>query len=341
MCFSKKQKKGDLKMKKSWIIGVIITVLVLTLGTMAFAQEKPGEGMYFRFVTHGGDDPFWAVVQQGAYDAAKELGCQVDFDLCGGDMSLQLKRFQEAVALKPDGIALVINDDVAWDKPVEDALAAGIPVVAIDNDDTEGSRGNKRLTYIGQDEKKAGYDLAVRLFQEGEKQGFDLSQAHVAMSVEVPGAMYGTVRANGVLEAMKEFGITSYEIIDAGGLEMTVVESRQISYIMSHPETTFLIGLGGITTDRLSDSLKGAGIAPGKIIAGGFDTTPGTISGLKAGYITATIDSQQYLAGFHGVLTLFHYKKYGLLPTVLTGGFLIDSPEKIQQIEELSPLHIR
>lgn len=320
----------------------VLVVFFLLVGTiLASAQEKPGEGMYFRFVTHGGDDPFWAVVQQGAYDAASLLGCKVDFDLCGGDMSLQLKRMEEAIAMKPDGIALVINDDLAWDKLVEEALAKDIPVVAIDNDDTEGARGNKRLTYIGQDEKKAGYDLAVRLFQEGEKQEIDLSQAHVAMSVEVPGAMYGAVRAEGVIEAMEEFGITSYEIIDAGGLEMTVVENRQISYLLSHPETKFLIGLGGITTDRLADSLKGAGLPPGEIIAGGFDTTPGTINGLREGYIIATIDSQQYLAGFHGVLTLFHYKKYGLLPTVLTGGFLIDSPEKIKQIEELSPLHIR
>ena len=134
--------------------------------------------MYFRFVTHGGDDPFWAVVQQGAYDAASLLGCQVDFDLCGGDMSLQLKRFQEAVALKPDGIALVINDDVAWDKPVEDALAAGIPVVGINNDDTEGAAGNARLCYIGQSEKRAAYTLARKLFQEAESKGIDLSQAH-------------------------------------------------------------------------------------------------------------------------------------------------------------------
>ncbi len=328
-------------MKKSWIIGVIIAVLALTLGTMAFAQEKPGAGMYFRFVTHGGDDPFWAVVQQGAYDAASLLGCKVDFDLCGGDPTLQLKRFQEAVALKPDGIALVIDDDVIWDKPVEDALAAGIPVVGINDDDTEGAAGNARLCYIGQSEKRAAYTLARKLFQEAEAKEINFSQAHVAMPVEVPGANYGVIRSSGILEAMEEFGITSYEIIDCGGLEMTTVESRETSYLLAHPETTFMIGLGGITTDRLTDSLKAAGYGPGEIIAGGFDTTPATLNGIREGYVTATVDQQQYLQGYFGVYVLYLHAKYGFTPNIDTGGYLVDSVEKIELIETLSPLHIR
>ena len=45
------------------------------------AQGKPGEGMYFRLVTHGSDDPFWAVVQQGMRDAADLYGCRAEIDL--------------------------------------------------------------------------------------------------------------------------------------------------------------------------------------------------------------------------------------------------------------------
>jgi len=328
-------------MSKKLILVSLLTVFLLVIGSVGFAQEKAAEEMYFRFVTHGGDDPFWAVVVKGAQDAAILLNCKVDFDLVGGDLALQQKRMQEAIAANVDGIALVINDDTMWDKPVEEALAKGIPVVAIDNDDTLGDKGNKRLTYIGQDEKKAGYDLAVRLFEEGKKKGIDLSKAHVAMPVEVPGAMYGVVRADGVQQAMKEYGITSSEIIDAGGLEMTTVEQRLNSYLLSHPEATFLIGLGGIVTDRLTDSLKAVGKQPGEVIAGGFDMTPGTLVGLKEGFITAAIDSQQYLAGFYGVFVLYYYNLYGFLPTIKTGGFLIDSSEKIAQIEGLSKDYIR
>ncbi len=299
------------------------------------AGQKPGEGMYFRLVTHGGDDPFWAVVQQGMRDAAAELGCRADIDLAGGDLANQQKKFEEAVAAKPDGIALVINDATAWDKPVADALAAGIPVIGINNDDTEGPAGNKRLCYIGQNERRAGYMIASKLFSEAKAAGVDLASAHVAMFAEVPGAAYATVRSAGVQDAMAEFGITSFELGDAGGLEMTTVESRQTSYLVAHPETTFFMGAGGICTDRLLSSLKAAGKAAGEIYAGGFDAAPGTVEGLKSDYLVASIDQQQYLQGYFAVYTLYLYKKYGLTPNIDTGGYLI-TKDNLGLIEELS-----
>jgi simple sugar transport system substrate-binding protein len=291
--------------------------------------------MYFRLVTHGGDDPFWAVVQQGMRDAADVLGCKADIDLAGGDLANQQKKFEEAVAANPDGIALVINDDTAWDKPVEDALAAGIPVIGMNNDDTEGPAGNKRLCYIGQNERRAGYMIGMKLFSEAEAAGVDMAGAHVAMFAEVPGAAYATVRSAGVNDAMAEFGITSFELGDAGGLEMTTVESRQTDYLVAHPETTFFMGAGGICTDRLMSSLKAAGKEPGEIYAGGFDAAPGTVEGLKSGYLVASIDQQQYLQGYFAVFTLYLYNKYGLTPNIDTGGYLI-TKDNLGLIEELS-----
>ena len=44
----------------------------------ATTAPKPAEQeqLYFRLVTHGGDDPFWAVVKQGMMDAAALYGVQ-------------------------------------------------------------------------------------------------------------------------------------------------------------------------------------------------------------------------------------------------------------------------
>ena len=116
-------------MKKKYGLLLLSILMVLSMLLAACAQPteqameggetaaggKPGEGMYFRLVTHGGDDPFWAVVQQGMRDACAELGCEADIDLAGGDLADQQKAFEEAVASKPDGIAVVINDNTAWD----------------------------------------------------------------------------------------------------------------------------------------------------------------------------------------------------------------------------------
>lgn len=284
------------------------------------ADARPGEGMYFRLVTHGGDDPFWAVVQQGMRDAAEELGARADIALSGGDLSRQLRDFQDAVASNPDGIALVINDESAWDQPVQDALDQGVPVAGINSD---GSANNPRLFYIGQDEIAASRTLAEAVFSKAQADGVDMANAHVAFAAEVPGASYAQTRAAGVRQAMEEYGITSFEMIDAGGLEMSVVESRMASYLTANPQTTFLLGAGGICTDRLMSSLQAAGRRPGEVYAGGFDAAPGTLEGINAGYVIASIDQQQYLQGYFAVYGLYLYNKFGLTPNVDTGGYLI------------------
>jgi len=334
-------------MKQSKVFKVIVLLSILSLAflvpslSMARTPKKPAAGMYFRLVTHGGNDPFWAVVQKGMRDASSFYGCKADIDLCGGNLALQEKRFAEAVAMRPDGIALVINDDKAWDKPVADAIKKGVNVIGINNDDSKGAAGNARLAYIGQDDRKAGYTIARRLFGVAKKKGLYMGNLKIAAAVEVPGANYGVFRSEGIKKAMKEFGINSkLIIIDAGGLEMTTVESRITSYLIAHPNTKVLFGLGGICTDRLTSSLKNAGKRPDQIVAGGFDAAPGTITGLKTGYVEATVDQQQYLQGYFAISTLFLMKKYGFAPNIDTGGFLVDK-HNIATIEKYSPMHIR
>ncbi len=300
------------------------------------AEQKFGEGLYFRLVTHGGDDPFWAVVKQGMLDAVGVYGCKAEIDLAGSDLANQQKKFLEAVASKPNGIALVINNDDAWDKPVTDALAAGIPVIGINNDDTKGPAGNKRLCYIGQNERRAGYMLGLKVFGDAKAKGVDLTKAKVGFAAEVPTAMYAQVRSTGVNDAMKELGVPgNLDIIDGGGIEMTTNEQRETAYLLAHADTNFMLGAGGICTDRLSTSLKNAGKKPGDVWAGGFDTSPGTVQGLKDGYLLASIDQQQYLQGYFAVSVLVLYNKYGLTPNIDTGGYLV-TKDNLGLIEKLS-----
>jgi simple sugar transport system substrate-binding protein len=333
-------------MNKRLLALIVLAAALCFLTVQAFADlpifpNKTPKQMYFRIVTHGGDDPYWAVVHQGMLDACKELGAKADMDFCGADMALQLKRFKEAVAMGCDGIGLVLNDDKVWDAPVAEALAKGIPVISLDTDDSEGIKGNPRLCFIGQDERNAGRMIAARLFAKGKEKGVNFKKAHVAMSVEQPGANYGVMRSDGVKDIMKEYGTTSFEIIDAGGLEQATVQSRQTSYLLAHPETTFFIGLGGICTDRIAASLEAAGYKPGQIVAGGFDPTPGTLAGLKNGYVEATVDAQQYLQGYYPVLVLYLVRRYGFkLNNIDTGGYLVDK-NNIGNIDKLSPMHIR
>ena len=269
-------------------------------------------------------------------DAADLLGARADIVLANGDLALELQKFQEAVAAKADGIGVVINDAKAWNQPMADAIAKGVPVIGVIDDDPAGDK-SPRLFFVGQKGLISGHTLGVRLFEEAKKKNMNLSNAHVVMAAEIPAATYAQVRSSGLKDAMKEYGIpeANFDMIDVG-VEKTIVEERMTSYLVAHPATTILTGAGGLATEMLAASLKGAGKKPGEVIAGGFDMAPGTLDGIANGYVTASIDQQPYLAGFQAVMSLFLYKKYGLIPEINTGRFLVDSVEKVDLIKKLS-----
>src|SRR5439155_3491005 len=75
------------------------------------------------------------------------------------DVSQMVNALNSAVTAKADGIAISLVDLHAFNKPVEKALAAGIPVVAYNAD----APANKRLSYSGQDLKLAGEEMGARI----------------------------------------------------------------------------------------------------------------------------------------------------------------------------------
>src|SRR5207237_7199610 len=86
--------------------------------------------------------------QYGIQDACALLGC--DYQWTGSetsDVAQMVNAMNTAVAGKPDAIAVCLVDPRGFDRPVENALAAGIPVFSYNAD----SHTNKRLAYIGQD----------------------------------------------------------------------------------------------------------------------------------------------------------------------------------------------
>ena len=68
------------------------------------------------------------------------------------------------------------------------------------------------------------------------------------------------------------------------------------------------------STEELGPNLASLGLV-GKIPAGGFDLTPGTLTAIKAGQLDFTINQDPYLQGFLPVLYLYLYN--------LTGGLVL------------------
>lgn len=257
-------------------------------------------------------NPFFEAVVNGAKDAAAQQGVNIDIQFGEEDQKHQLGILETGVANKVSGIAVNIADDDAYDEILCKATKEGIPVVTFNIDDSKGAEGTCRMAFMGQNFVDTGYLIGKRMIQEhGLKQG-DL----VFTPVEAPQATYAVLRHAGVKKAMDEIGATT-EILGTSNDHAQAL-NLMTQYLLGHPDTKAVIGLGQTPTSQAVQAIKDAGLS---IPAGGFDVSKEILDQIKNGELTATVDQQPYSQGFYAVTQLALNIKYGLYPSEMdTGG---------------------
>jgi len=255
---------------------------------------------------------FFIPVVQGAQDAAKQFGLDLDVQYSDGDPVKQNNQIETAIANKVDGLAVSIPDDNAFDDNVCKAMKAGVAVVSFNVDDSQGAKGNCRMAFMGQNFVETGYLIAQRMIKDHGIKSGDL----VLTPVEAPEAVYATLRYAGVKQALDEVGAKS-ELLGVG-FNLADAQTKMVQYLVGHPETKAIIGLGSVP---LTVAPKAVEEAEMNLPLGGFDLTQDIIAGLENGTITATVDQQPYSQGFYAIAQLALYFKYGLYPSdMATGG---------------------
>src|SRR5262249_56906163 len=120
------------------------------LSALTVAGALADEPLRIVYTTHSdSSNAFWATVKKGMDDACAiiKADCQMIFVSKPGDTQGQIANIEAAIAQKPDMIITSITDNKAYDAVIKEAIDAGIPVVASNVDDTEGSKGNARLAF--------------------------------------------------------------------------------------------------------------------------------------------------------------------------------------------------
>ena len=118
-------------MKKVLLI-LVLTLFAAGLGFGAGATEKEGEmtiAIIPMFVGH----PWFVRCELGAKRAAEELG--INYLFLGpekADTAKQLDLFNDQVNRKVDAIILASSEVKAWERPIQDAMAKGVPVFGFD-----------------------------------------------------------------------------------------------------------------------------------------------------------------------------------------------------------------
>jgi simple sugar transport system substrate-binding protein len=296
-------------------------------GGLSGGTDISGRTLLFE-IQSSPSDSFFVPVVNGAKAAAAIAGLKLQIQYASNDDTTEDNQVNTAIASNVAGVALSIPD-AGLNKVVCDARAHNIPVVAFNIDGATGQGASCVMGFVGQDFVASGALIAQDMINLGQiKPG-----AHVFCPVEFPAQVYAAQRYAGVKQALSAIGATCEEL--GTGVDFGPAKATMVSYLLGHPNTAAIIGLGHTPLDQAPAAAKQVGR---NIPIGGFDVTSDILSSIKSGAITATVDQQPYIQGFQSVMQLALYLKYAIAPSNLntSNGALIDK-SNVDKVVSLVP----
>ncbi|HEX3537651.1 MAG TPA: sugar ABC transporter substrate-binding protein [Stellaceae bacterium] len=278
----------------------------------------------FVFVNHVTANPFFVPCQYGIQDACALLGC--DYQWAGSetsDVAQMVNAMNTAIAGKADGIAVCLVDPKGFDRPVEAALAAGIPVFSYNAD----SRSTKRLAYIGQDLFLSGQMMGERIIKL-------VGSGKVAIFIATPGQLNLQPRFNGAADAIKKSGADIQLSMIATAPAANESLSKIDAYYLGNQDVKGMFGTGGGDTQNCGLISRKYNLASKGVHAGGYDMLPRSLEAVRDGFLDFVIDQQPYLQGFYTVMEMFAWKVSG----GLVGPADIDTGLKFVTKDSIGPL---
>jgi simple sugar transport system substrate-binding protein len=257
------------------LLGGAAVALAMT-ASAAFAQGKT-----FYWISHGGPaDPVWTYFLAGANQWATDTGNTVNTSFHSGDVPSQQEAVRSAIAAQADAIVTTSPDPGSMVEVVEEAKAAGIPVININTPDPTVNFD----TYVGMDLVVTGRQWAQYLVDKGLVKEGDF----VWMPVEIPGATYGVQEEEGIASVFEPLGIT-WEVTEAT-LDQGEAITRMSDYLTANRDRVkAIIGLGDLVTGSIKRVFDQVGVAPGEIPVVGWGNSLDTTQEVLEGYVNAAM----------------------------------------------------
>lgn len=319
---------------KSNLKNGLLILLVIFLFSSIFLTSFAAEKEYKIFVVvHGGiADPFWKVCEKGALDAG-ELYDDLKVIYTGPEV-FKLEEFisyiEAALASNADALVCTLTAPEAMDESLRAEIAEGLPVVAINAPDLRDPKDRiPVLTYVGEDSYFIGVKAAEETLERFTPERAIFANHH-------PGATHIESRGRGYIDTMKEKGV----IAEALDITEDAVKGAEMvaAYLKTHPETDAIFCSNTMRTETIIPRLEADGIEVGvDVKIAQMDSSSQILEYIQEGKVMFTMDQQQYLQGYLGVVFAYLNAKYGYIPPpapVSTGPAVITA-ENIPSLEDL------
>jgi len=279
--------------------------------------------VFFPGGTAGGG--FETVVYNGAKAAAAALGPTVSYQWSDWDPNKMITQFQQAMATRPDGMAVMGHPgDSAFGPLIDQAESQGIAVTVMNTElqKAEAKYANQGTGYAGATLYDAGANLVKEAIKRGNLQSG--SRVFVWGLLSQPGR---GERTKGIVDTLKSAGmkVDYLEINDATNADPAAGVPVFTGYVSKHSDVKAILIDHGNLTSTIPTYMKAANLNPGSVYAAGFDMSAATVEGIEKGYINLVTDQQEWLQGYFGVLQLCLSHEYGFSGLKIdTGGGFVD-----------------
>jgi len=331
-----------------WQMAALGAVLLLSVGACNASSSPSASGSgtapagqfckgtkltFFPGGTPGGG--FETVVYNGAKAAEAAFGPTVTYQWSDWDPQKMITQFQEALATKPDGIAVMGHPgDDAFGPLIDQAASQGTIVTVMNTElaKAEAKYVNAGTGYVGAVLHDAGAALANEAMTRGNLKSGD--------KVFVWGLKAQAGRGErtlGITDTLEQAGlkVVYLEINDATNKDPAAGVPDFTGMASANTDLKAIFIDHGNLTSTIPTYMKAANLQPGSIYAAGFDLSASTVQGIKDGYVSLVIDQQQYLQGFEAIKQLCMSKMYGFSGLFInTGGGFVDK----SNVDRIAPL---
>jgi ribose transport system substrate-binding protein len=233
--------------------------------------------------------PFWEQVSRGLNQAAREL--EVSATIAGPDSydpEAERQEFKRIAALKPAGILVSVGDPKVLAGEIDAAVAAGIPVIAVDSD----APSSKRLFFVGVNNFEAGQIGGRTLAKEMDGKGN-------VVALLTAGQPNLEERLQGYRSALAPFPqIKIVEVIDLKGDPRVAFDRVKEIVDKGKPPVDAFISMEGQSAKEVAEVL--ARHKTKKVMIA-MDALAPTLDGIENGTITATLAQKPFTMGYYSL----------------------------------------
>jgi len=287
------------------------------------------------------DSDYWQILASGARAAAEQSNGNINVTVDGPpselDIAQQVTIFENAIQTAPDGIVIAATSGETVVNAVEEATAAGIPVVALD----ERIPSEDVVTFLATDHAAAAAQTADLMVEQWEREGIDPAGKDVVVISAVAGAGVNVARTNGFIDRIREL-VPDINVLETQYADNDIARATDIAnnLIAANPN---LIGIFG------DNNHMGVGIAlaiaetgRNDIITYAFDANQQQVDAIEAGNLTGMVVQDPWGMGYNGVLDVIRHIRGEQLVSEVAVPVTIVTAENIHDadIQELLSQHI-